>query len=494
MTRLRTLSTRVAWTGWTAAAFDRALDERRPVLLWIGADWCGACREMDRTSFADPSIATAINERFVPVRVDADARPDIAERYGLGGWPTTAFLSPSGHLLGGGTFIPMDRMGRALEQVLEAFDAAGPVDAPIPPPDTPPLTSDPAALTADLTAGIMATFDDRHGGFGPAPKFPHAAPIRLALAGCDVEGRTAAEDAMVINTLDAMGWGGLFDDVDGGFFHYAAGADWSAPHTAKRLDTNAELIRLYLDAGAVLGLTRFTDRAADALRYVQTWLADPEGGWYGAQHAAPGDGQYYAAAPPARQALAAPPVTRQMYADSTAAMVSAALQAADVFADDGLRQFAITSLERVLLAGYKPGDGVSHYHDGQRRCRGLLADQVAMAAACLDAHEVTGNVVYGMMAEELMHFAARTLWDEASGGFFDRAAGEDAADAIGLLGTPLRPFVENCAAAGVLKRLAGTSGDHEFSHLGGRTLAAMAPLAPAQGPLAAHYLLAVRGL
>ncbi|CAN5670584.1 hypothetical protein BH23ACI1_BH23ACI1_23380 [soil metagenome] len=296
---------------------------------------------------------------------------------------------------------------------------------------------------------------------------------------------------MVVKTLDAMGWGGLFDDEHGGFYHYAAGADWSAPHTAKRLDGNAALIRLYLDAGAALGIARFTNRAADALRYVQTWLADPvDGGWYGAQHA--GD-DYYGASKAARAGMTPPPVARLMFADSTAAMVSTALHAAAVFDDDGLRQFAITSLERVLLACYKPGDGVSHYSDGQRRCRGLLADQVAMAAACLDAHEVTGNVVYEMMAEELMHFAVRTVWDEAGGGFFDRAARvEDAAPEIGLLRMRMRPFVENCSAASVLKRLSAASADHEFARLADRTLAAMAPLAGVQGPLAAHYLLAWR--
>ena len=88
-------------------------------------------------------------------------------------------------------------------------------------------------------------------------------------------------------------------------------------------------------------------------------------------------------------------------------MVSTALEAASVFGDDGLREFAIKSLERVLLACYTPGAGVAHYFDGQPRVRGLLADQIAMAAACLDVFDVTGNMVYQMMAEELAHYAVR---------------------------------------------------------------------------------------
>lgn len=488
MSRLRTRSTAVGWAPWTAGAFARAREERKPVLLSITTEWCGWCREMDRSSFADPSAAATINERFVPVRVDADARPDIAERYGLGGWPTTAFLSASGDLLGGGTFFPPARLNQALARVLDAdawaissaIDRAAPPAAVDRPPD------------ADaLARAVFASFDSVHGGVGGAPKFPHTAPVRLALDGLGNGRPTAEEEALAVHALDAMGWRGLFDEEHGGFFHYAATEDWTTPHTAKRLDANADLIRLYLTAGTVLAQSRYTGRAADALRYVQTWLADPvDGGWYAAQHA--GD-DFYASDPATRTSMP-PPVGRRMYADGVAAMASAALHAADVFDDEGLRQFALTSLERVLLACYKPGDGVAHYHDGHRRCRGLLADQVAMASACLDAHDASGNVVYSMMAEELMHFAVRTLWDGARGGFLDRPAldGDDP-DAVGLLRVRLRPFVENCTAAGVLARIAAVSGDHDFSRYAADTLAAMAPLARAQGPLAAHYLLALRG-
>ena len=114
MPSLRVLSNGVAWQPWGGAAFARARDEQKPVLLSIAATWCSSCHEMDRTSYADPDIVALINERFVPVRVDADDRPDISERYGLGGWPTTAFLTPGGEILAGGTFVPPDRMrGRA---------------------------------------------------------------------------------------------------------------------------------------------------------------------------------------------------------------------------------------------------------------------------------------------------------------------------------------------------------------------------------------------
>jgi uncharacterized protein YyaL (SSP411 family) len=491
MTRLRTLSTDVAWQPWSRSAFDRARAEGKPVLLSISAEWCGWCRDMDRTTYADPSIATAINERFVPVRVDVDRRPDISERYSLGGWPTTAFLTPDGGIAGGGTFVAVDRMPGVLAQVESAFAAHHErIGAPIEQSDIgAQYTGSPRhAVSGDLADRLFDTFDEQHGGFGAGPKFPLTGPLRLALALWTLD-HDARHEAILLTSLDAMGWGGLYDQSNGGFFRYAAARDWQQPHTAKLLEPNAALLRLYLEAGAALGLARFTERGADVLRYLQTWLADPvDGGWFGSQQA---DDAYYESSAEERERLAAPPVSRRLYADGNAAMASAALHAAGVFGDEGLRDFALKSLERVLLSCYRPGHGVAHDNDGHPGVRGLLNDQVLMAAACLDAHEVTENIVYEMMAEELMHFAVRTMWNDERGGFFDRAACSDD-EAVGLMRTRLSPFVTNCDAAQLLYRLAATSGDHDFRTRADETLAAMAPLAADHGPLAAHYVLAMR--
>ena len=491
MPALEVLSNAVAWLPWSRAAFARAEAERKPVLLSIAAAWCHWCHEMDRTSYADPSIAACINTRFVPIRVDADERPDISERYNLGGWPTTAFLTPDGVILAGGTFVPPERLAGVLAQVADAFDArrevapGGSAAEAGPPGPNGPVTVE------DLSHHVFSTFDEDHGGFGTEPKFPLVAPLHLALD-LFAETRDPRYETIVVATLDAMGWGGLYDEVDGGFFRYATARDWQLPHVEKLLEVNAALLRVYLDAGAALGTARFTERGADALRYIQNWLADPvDGAWWGSQEA---DERYYAAdSVEGRRALPAPAVGRVLFTDWNAAMVSAALQAARVFEDDGLRDFALKSLERVLLACYKPGRGVAHYFDGEARVRSLLGDQIAMAAACLDAFEVTGNIVYEMMAEELAHYAIRVMWDERDGGFLDRApeAAEDEPE-IGLMRVPLKPFALNCDASRTLRRLALSSGDQEFAQIADRTVAAMAPLAAGQGPLAAHYVLAAR--
>ena len=280
--------------------------------------------------------------------------------------------------------------------------------------------------------------------------------------------------------------------MDGGFFRYAKRADWQSPQYEKLLDVNAALLRAYLDAWETLGTARYRERAEDVLRYLQTWLADQvNGGWAGSQEA---DAEYYAQqSPELRQAVAPPGTDPIIYAGWNAAAVSAAFRAAELLADQGLAAFALQSLERVLLECYRPAAGVAHYFDGEARVRGLLDDQIATATACLDVYDASGNITYEMMAEELARYAVRTMWDDQSGGFFDRTV-SDEDGSIGLMGRRLKPFDVNCQAAVALGRLAATSGEHDFMTMAQSTLAAVAPEASRHGPQAAQYLLAMRAL
>jgi uncharacterized protein YyaL (SSP411 family) len=475
----------VEWLPWNASAFDRARAERKTVLLSVVTRWSESCREMDRTTFGNSNIIARVNERFVPIRVDADRRPDISARYDLGGWPTTAFLTADGDVIGGGTFVSHDRMPAILDRVIDAVES-GRVDRAAP-QDMSESSAPRSSSRSDLVAVVFNSFDATCGGFGVEPKFPLTAPLELALSSY----RAAQDPAtarMIETTLDAMGWSELYDEVDGGFFRYADARDWRRPHREKLLEVNAALIKVYLDASETLAVARYRERAVDVLRYIQTWLADPvDGGWAGSQAE---DSAYYGTDASMRAGHPPPVVDSTLYASANAAMVSCGLRAGELLDDTALGEFAIKSLERLVVACYSPGAGIAHYLDVRPFVRGLLDDQVSMAAANLDAHASTGNVVYQMMAQELLHYAVRTMWDDAEGGFFDRSIVDDA-ERIGRMRDRLKPFVANCEAARVLKRLAATPGDHDFGQRAEATLAAMAPLAAQQGPLAAHYLLAV---
>jgi uncharacterized protein YyaL (SSP411 family) len=459
------------------------------VLLSIAPTWCRNSLEMDRSTFADSGVVARVDLRYVAIRVDADRRPDICERYCLGGWPTTAFLTPDGDVLGGGTYVERDRLTEVLDRVADAFLArplpAAALSAKV--GSAQRVGENPPTL-AELIDQVDATFDDEHGGFGEAPRFPHAAPVHLALALFREQGSERHRD-IAIRTLDAMGWSPLHDDRDGGFFRCSRNRDWSTPEQEKLLEVNAALLGLYVDAFETLRLSRYAERAEDVLRYVQTWLADPvDGGWAGSQRADP---DYYVgpATGAAVATVAAPPVDRTLYTGWNAAMASAALRAGRVMSDSALSEFAIRSLERIAELCYQPGAGMAHYHDRAPRVRGLLADQIAMADAELDAFDATGNVTYRMLAEELVLHAIRTLWDESGGGFFDRIA--DPVGDVGFMREPLKPFAANCAAARVLCRMVRTCGRDELNDTAARTLAAIRGRAAGAGPLAAELALAM---
>lgn len=477
----------VVWLPWSADAFARAHAERKPVLLSIVTTWCRGCGEMDRTSYADPAVADVINDRFVPVRVDADRRPDISSRYTLGGWPTTAFLTADGDILGGGTFVSANRLPSVLQRVV---DAAG-VGRDYVNPGTDGRNNGAASSTPlpveQLETLVFEAYNARFGSFGDVPRFPHTAPVHLALAGIRNDSDSPLRD-VATTCLDAMGWGGLYDEVDGGFFRYANEADWTRPQCEKLLEVNASLLMLYLDAFETLQLARYAERADHVLGYLQSTMADmQDGGWAASQQEDP---DYYALNDAAaRAAYPPPPIDRTVFADANAAMVSAALRAARLLEDDWLRTFALKSLERVVLRHYRPGAGVAHCIEGDQEVRGLLDDQIAMALANLDAYEVTGDIVYEMMAEELTRQAVAVCWDAPAGGFFDRAPADRD---IGLLRIRRKPFAANCEAVRMLRRLAAVSGESEYATLADEALRAVAPQAASQGPLAAHYLLAVR--
>jgi uncharacterized protein YyaL (SSP411 family) len=478
--------TPIAWLPWSAAAFARARAEGKPVLLSIAPTWCRNTVAMDRTSFADAAVAARVGLRYIAIRVDADRRPDICERYSLGGWPTTAFLTPDGEVLGGGTYVERDRLAEVLERVADAFGASNSASR-LPSVARSPEPRVPATL-ASLVDQVDASFDAEQGGFGEAPKFPHVAPVHLALALFRQQGSARHRD-VAIRTLDAMGWGPLHDDRDGGFFRYCRHRDWSGPEQEKLLDVNAALLALYVDAFETLQLSRYGERAEDVLRYVQTWLADPvDGGWAGSQRADP---EYYAASSSGGTlaTAAAPPIDRTLYTGWNAAMASAALKAGRVFDDPALSEFAIRSLERVVELCYQPGAGVAHYYDRAPGVRGLLGDQIAMADAQLDVFEATGDVVYRMLAEELVLYAIRTLWDETDGGFHDRIADPDAD--VGFMQEPRKPFAANCAAARLLRRVARICDRRPLEETADRTLAAIRGLPAAAGPLAAELALAM---
>ena len=117
--------TLVDWHPWGSEPFEAAARDDEPLLLSLTAPWCEWCARMDEEAYSDPKLAANVAERFVPVRVDVDRRPRVRERYNMGGFPTTAFLTPDGEVLSGATYLGSEGMRQVLDSVRESWDAGG---------------------------------------------------------------------------------------------------------------------------------------------------------------------------------------------------------------------------------------------------------------------------------------------------------------------------------------------------------------------------------
>ena len=447
----------VRWFDWADEAFRKAQAEDKPVVMDLTAPWSHGCRVMDRETYGDADVAAALNRDYVPIRVDCDRRPDINDRFNLGGWPTTAFLTPNGELLGGATYVARDQMKQLLAQLKHGYAAnKTKIAEEIARRDEKirealqPQTAGVAQLNMEVfrktLRGIVATHDSMYGGFGKAPKFPLVPSMRIVLqAYSETQGPDFAQ--VLTKTLDSMANRGMYDHEQGGFFHYSTNDQWTMPRFEKMGEDNAGLIRLYLDAAIVMEHDAYLQKALHSIEWVKKQLLDPARGvFFGSQAA---DDDYYAAFPKERAKKAPPPVDRTVFVPVSAQMAGAFLRAAEVTGDAGLAKTALQGLDWLLKECVRDG-AVAHYHDGEPRIFVLARDPVALASALLDASEYTGEKRYLEAAEGMTEDVLRRFWSGAEKGIVDRAV--DAIDR-GDLCRQRKNIAENAGAAECFARL-----------------------------------------
>ena len=427
----------ILWRQWGKEAFREAKDANKPVLLSLSAVWCHWCHVMDETSYSSDGVIAYINEHFVPVRVDNDQRPDVNARYNMGGWPTTAFLTPDGEVLTGGTYIPPDQMLELLPKVNvyyrtnEAEVAHKTADLRVRRAEAMGEVSRgeiSAAIVDQVVRNVAMNYDPVYGGFGDAPKFPHTDALDLLLY---AHRRNGDPDMlhMARNTLEMMGLSGVFDQEWGGFFRYATRRDWSEPHYEKMLEDNANLLRNLLALYRITGTGEHADIARRAIDYMECKLRDPDAGYfYGSQDA---DEEFYKLSRVERELRREPYIDRTCYASWNAMAISAFLDASWTLGQPELRDVALKALDFLWSRLRAPGGGLyrfrpPHVAGGpipEPQIPGLLGDQVYTARALLDAGEVTGESLCLERALELSGFILdRFAHRDADGnvaGFYD---------------------------------------------------------------------------
>jgi len=443
-----TASTRVEWRSWGPEAFAEASDTDTPILLSLSATWCGACHEMDARTYSEPRVAANVNDSFVPIRVDVDRNPRVRERYAMGGFPTTAFLTPTGELLTGAGYLGPDGMRDIVDRIRQVWDQKGADAGRVPRAlaDEPTPDGDLNDRIEEHIAGqLTEQFDPAHGGWGTDAKFPLPRTIEFALK---------REPQQARQTLDAIAQH-LYDPVDGGFFRFAAERDWSGVRHEKVLETNAALVRAFANGYLYTGEDAYREPAAHTIEYLTEtlWTGVAVGGSQG-----PGQGaSYYSGDADERANQPTPRTDLTVFAGGNALAADALLTYHAYTDDDRAREYAERILDAVAADLIDTDSGVvTHYRDSDSvGDTDLLEDAARVVAAWTTARQVLGDDDYTAVATAVADNVLETLGDGAA--FRDGpATGE------GLCDRPLRPIDTGTEFADALLDLAAITGNERY--------------------------------
>jgi uncharacterized protein YyaL (SSP411 family) len=306
----------VDWYPWGEEALARARREDKPILLSIGYAACHWCHVMAHESFENTDTAKIMNEHFVCIKVDREERTDLDDIYmkavqlmtGHGGWPMTVFLTPELKPFFGGTYFPAeDRHGlpsfdRVLLGVNEAWktkrkeieESAQDITKHLVTMDDLVGLKEKSKQDTDIkqkdliiaaVEKMLASFDNRFGGFGSAPKFPHSFSLDLGMRCLShlTDHKPSLKESlnqMVVTSLDRMAYGGINDQIGGGFARYSVDRQWLVPHFEKMLYDNALLSALYFDGYVLTGRVYWRQVGEAVLNFVSRELSSGHGGFY----------------------------------------------------------------------------------------------------------------------------------------------------------------------------------------------------------------------
>ena len=294
----------VNWYPWGDDAIAKARAENKPVLLSIGYSTCYWCHVMERESFSDPAVAGLLNRYFVSIKVDREERPDVDDIYMTavqlltrsGGWPMTLLLTPELKPFFGGLYLSKPDLIQLLQQAHQVWTTerdrvqqqaelvASEIQRVRTLPKAESTTLPETASLENAVTEYAKMFDPRFGGFGQAPKFPRPVVLEMLLTHYETTG-TASSLKMVVQTLDAMARGGMYDHVGGGFHRYSTDERWLVPHFEKMLYDNAQLLRVYARAWQLTGTADYRRVAEDIAAYLRREMTDPSGLFYSARDA-----------------------------------------------------------------------------------------------------------------------------------------------------------------------------------------------------------------
>ena len=445
---------KLAWTPWTPDIFARAKAENRFVILDLEAVWCHWCHVMEETTYSDPKVVDLLKSKYLTVRVDQDANPDLANRYGDWGWPATIIFAADGsEIAKRAGYIPPGNMTALLEAIIKDPSPGPSVEAEeaVRPSQSGQLSPE---QRADLSARSLEAFDDKFGGWGDVHKFIDADSMdwELTLAGRGDKAAAARAQKTFGSALN------LIDRVAGGIYQYSDAMDWKSPHYEKIMWYQANGLRQFAMAYAMWKDPRYLDAAREIKRYLMTVLHSPAGAFYTSQDAdvsAAVPGKVYYAMTQAERAKAGgePRIDKNMYARENAWAVRGL---AAYYASTGEAE-ALSAAEQAArwIIANRGLDGGGYRHGDTDRNGPYLGDTLAVGQAALDLYAASGHSEWLDVAAKAGDFITAKFKDE-TGGFLTSTKAEATTGVFTKPATVLDEQVQVARFANLLFRYTGT--------------------------------------
>jgi hypothetical protein len=441
----------IAWQPWSEAVFAQAKQEGRFVLLDLEALWCHWCHVMDEQTYHDDAVMKLIRERYIAVRVDQDARPDLSRRYEDYGWPATIVFAPDGkEIVKRSGYVPAQRFAALLAAIVKDPTPVKYRDSEPPKQfSNSPLLPDDVRRT--LKKGFVDSHDFKLGGLRQQQKFMDRDSVEYAL----MLARNGDQQARKMAAQTLAGSLNLIDPVWGGVYQYSTDGDWKHPHYEKIMFVQAEHMRLYSLAALALDDRRYLDAAKKIYDYTSGFLLAPDGAFYVSQDADLVRGRhsedYFALSDAGRRGRGMPAIDTHLYARENGWMIQGLAAYFAAGGDAEVLRRAVTAARWALAErALAPG---GFRHDETDAAGPYLEDTLAMGRGFLALYQVTGEREWLRHAENAEHFIHAR---------FAGAAGYDTAAATGGMLAPRPQTDENIMMARFANLLARYTGSNEY--------------------------------